>query len=469
MTPQRPVGPDGVRRDSRPATQPSKRSRRNGGQLKVTLFAFVYGAFAAGAVYFGALFFTNLSLIANSASDISQTIINLPGEIIAVADPSRREERLERRINVLLMGNDARPDEDPRLVRTDTMMIVTIDPVNGTGTMLSIPRDLWVPIPVGTGASREVVEGRINEAYRTGHLRDYPGGGGALAMRTVEYNLGVPIDHYAMIDFSGFEKMVETVGGIEVDIPYEIVDYLYPTLDYGTTVIRFAPGPQNLNGLRALQYARTRHQDGDFARIDRQQQVLLALRDKALQLDMLPKLPQLAARFADSIETDLSIPDLLLIAQAARDIPRTEITGVSIKSPAVSDAQTSGGANVLQPKREEIGKLISAIFYDPLLRREAATVQVSNASAIPGVAQRTADVLTSNGWEELDVWVTSADEPIERTMIYSYAGKDYSSGVIARLLGIEPDQIQSRESEAPRADIEVVLGKDIGRLQIALR
>ena len=205
----------------------------------------------------GALFFTNLSLIANSASDISQTIINLPGEIIAVADPSRREERLERRINVLLMGNDARPDEDPRLVRTDTMMIVTIDPVNGTGTMLSIPRDLWVPIPVGTGASREVVEGRINEAYRTGHLRDYPGGGGALAMRTVEYNLGVPIDHYAMIDFSGFEKMVETVGGIEVDIPYEIVDYLYPTLDYGTTVIRFAPGPQNLNGLRALQYART--------------------------------------------------------------------------------------------------------------------------------------------------------------------------------------------------------------------
>ena len=120
-------------------------------------------------------------------------------------------ERKER-VNILLMGIDKRPDEV--FSRTDTMILVTVDPNTKTAGMVSIPRDLWVSIP-GEG------EWRVNQAHYFGDKHGYPGGGPALAMKTIQYNLGVPVQFFIKVDFEGFRNIVDTLGGIEIDIPHK--------------------------------------------------------------------------------------------------------------------------------------------------------------------------------------------------------------------------------------------------------
>jgi len=148
-------------------------------------------------------------------------------------------------------------------------------PLQGSVGMLSIPRDLWVTIP-GYG------ENRINTAHYLGDKNGYPGGGPALAMKTVQYNLGVPVHFYVRVDFDGFRRIVDTLGGIDIEIPQTINDPKYPDENYGYDPFYIEAGLQHLDGDTALKYARTRATAGaDFARARRQQQVLFAIREKA--------------------------------------------------------------------------------------------------------------------------------------------------------------------------------------------
>jgi polyisoprenyl-teichoic acid--peptidoglycan teichoic acid transferase len=185
------------------------------------------------------------------------------------------------RVTVLVLGLDYRDwEEGDGPARTDTMILLTVDPVAKTAGMLNIPRDLWVNIP-GFGYER------INTAYRQGAVYNYPGGGPGLAIATVEQFLGVPIHFYAQIDFYAFEQFIDELGGIEIDVPEEIrVDPLGP----GNTVI-LQPGKQTLDGPVSLAYARARYTEGgDFDRGQRQQQVILAMRNRIMNFNMLPTL-----------------------------------------------------------------------------------------------------------------------------------------------------------------------------------
>jgi LCP family protein required for cell wall assembly len=182
-------------------------------------------------------------------------------------DPWKGNER----VTVLLMGLDYRDWESGEgPPRTDSMMLATIDPVSETAGMLSIPRDLWVEIP---GYSH----GRINTAYVLGERDRLPGGGPELAVKTVENFLGVPINYFVQIDFTAFERMVDEMGGVEINVPSEItVDPIGPH-----NTVTLEPGVQTLTGPEALAYARNRHTDGgDFDRAQRQQQVALAIRSQ---------------------------------------------------------------------------------------------------------------------------------------------------------------------------------------------
>ncbi len=439
--------------------------RKRPSQARISIFAFLYGAFAAGALYFGVLFLTNISQISRAGGDIVQTITTIPQQVIQVTEPNRAP-RIEDRYTVLIVGNDARPGEDRRLIRTDSMMLLTMDPINQEAAILSIPRDLYVPIPVGTGNSREVITTRINEAWQLGYLRNYPGGGAALMKRTVEYNFGVRVDNFVMVDFTGFERAVDTLGGIEIDVPYRIVDTEYPTMDYGYKTIRFEPGRQVLNGERALIYARTRHQDSDFGRTKRQQQIVLAMRDKALQINILPRLPQLFADLTSTIETDISLPDALNLARVAREIPRESILTHNLDGNATIDANV-GGAAVLMPNRTEIAKIVSELFYDPKVKQEAARVQISNATQVRGLAQRSADLLAPHPFGQ--VMVVNAEEPASQSSIVVYSGKRHSAEQIARLLNIPANRIQERRTPNAPVDIEVVIGADARLPQVEAR
>ena len=159
---------------------------------------------------------------------------------------------------ILLLGIDQRADESGP-TRSDSMILLGSQAESSGAALLSIPRDLWVNIP-GVG------DQRINTALFFGYDPDDASAGPRLATRTVQQELRRPVDRYLLLDFATFVRVVDALGGIEVDVPAPIVDTEYPTPDYGVTTIRFDPGLQTMDGERALIYVRTRHSDGDFSR-----------------------------------------------------------------------------------------------------------------------------------------------------------------------------------------------------------
>ena len=162
-------------------------------------------------------------------------------------------------INVLLLGTDARPD-DPVAPRTDTMILLTLDPQSQTAGMLSLPRDLWIPIP-GFGYST-----KINTAYTIGESREYPGGGAQLAKDTISSFVGQPVQYYLRVNFQGFVELIDLIGGVQIVVPETIHDDKYPTDDYGYQTFHIDAGIQHLDGQTALQYVRTRNGDDDYSR-----------------------------------------------------------------------------------------------------------------------------------------------------------------------------------------------------------
>ncbi|NDJ84325.1 MAG: LCP family protein, partial [Chloroflexi bacterium] len=224
------------------------------------------------------------------------------------------------RFTVLLMGLDNRPGEQD-LCRTDTMMIVSIDPVHDRIGLLSIPRDTYVDIP-GVGVDK------INTACVHGELY-LPGYGPKLAMQTVQYNFGIRVNDYFMIDFNAFIQVIDRIGGIEVYVEQTIDDPEYPDMNYGFEPFYLEAGWQELDGETALKYARTRHTSDDIDRAQRQQQVIFAVRDKVLSLDMLDDLLAQAVPIwndiNDGVRTGLSLEQMVRLAAYAREVPSENI------------------------------------------------------------------------------------------------------------------------------------------------
>lgn len=253
--------------------------------------------------------------------------------------------RLSRsELNILLLGTDARLEEAGP-TRTDAIVVVHIARDTGQVSMLSIPRDLWVKYPTGG-------EGRINAAYAIGENRFGPGGGAALAKSTVSKLLGIPIDYFVLINFEGFKKIIDLIGGIEVDVPHAIYDPAYPTDDYRTIEVSFAAGRQWMDSERALIYARTRHADSDFGRNQRQQQVLMAIfqriRDRGL-LQQLTSLDDYTGALRGYVLTDINYRMMLELASFARTIDSEDILRYAIDSSSI--VELSGGATFsVQPQ-----------------------------------------------------------------------------------------------------------------------
>lgn len=278
-----------------------------------------------------------------------------PTNIPALAKDLESDDR----ITILMMGMDRRPGE-PYISRTDTMMLVSFNPETDNVSVLSVPRDLYVVIP---GRGRD----RINTAFVYGSQGNNPAGGAELAMRTVEYNLGVPVDHYLMIDFSAFIRAVDAIGGIDVHVPYDINDPTFPDMNYGYDPLYIPAGQHHFDGLTALKYARTRHQDNDFYRARRQQQVLLAVRSKVMGLgpaEMLRQAPFLYRQLEDGIRTDLSLEQLVTLANALKDIPEENIESAVLDTEYVVGYRTEGGASVLVLINEKAAPLIQELFYN---------------------------------------------------------------------------------------------------------
>ena len=269
-----------------------------------------------------------------------------------------------RRVTILLMGLDKRPSESGTAFRTDSMMIVSIDPVTKSVGILSVPRDLFVEIPSDTVVRNAYGLQRVNAAYVIGELAR-PGYGPQLAMQTVQYNLGIRINDYVVYEFNTVIAGIDAVGGIDVDVPYTINDPAYPDMYFGYDPLYIPAGHQHLNGTMALKYARTRHQTSDFDRAKRQQQVVMAVRDQVLKgnnwLDLARRAPEIWDQLSRTTRSDLSFDQMLRLALYLKDIPKENIRQGVIDASYVTSVTYQGQA-ILVPERVRLGPLLQQIF-----------------------------------------------------------------------------------------------------------
>lgn len=393
--------------------------------------------------------------------------------VSAVVDPADEYAWNDpRQINLLLMGIDQRSaTEDRGPFRTDTMIMLNVNPVRKTVGVISIPRDLWVNIP-NVGAER------INSANRQGDLIAYPGGGGpALAMETIRANFGVNVTHYVIVNFDLFEQVVDALApnGVEVCVRENIYDPKYPDAAYGTIIVEFQPGCQRLSGPRLLQYARTRATEGsDFDRARRQQEVLDAVRAEVLNAggvsNFLTQIPLLWQNLSDSYRTNLSLSEIISLGFLMGEIDSENINFAVIDANYVNLGKSPTGDDVLQPIWSRINDLVQRVFYpqaelsraDLLSRSQAenATIRVYNGTEIAGLASRSQEWLIGRGIQVASLG-NDMNHGGQPTVIRDYGGNRWTALYLADLMGLSPDRIQPGTDGLAADGIIIVVGPDI--------
>jgi len=266
------------------------------------------------------------------------------------------------RVTILLLGLDFRDWQNAvGAPRSDTMILVSIDPVTRKVSILSIPRDLWIEIP-------GFRHNRINTAYSSGEGNRLPGGGPGLAMKAVESLVGVPIQYYAVVDFGTFERLIDEIGGVDVLVKDRI-----KISPLGRPSRWLEAKPYHLDGAETLAYARTRRgPGGDFSRAERQQQVALAILDRVVGFDMIgplvAKAPVLYQQLASGVRTNISLDEMIALAWLGASIDKADIQQEVISPPnMVGFHTTDTGAKVLRPVPSEIRKLRDKLFVDTSL------------------------------------------------------------------------------------------------------
>jgi len=378
-------------------------------------------------------------------------------------------ERLER-VNILLLGIDQRPGQKGA-TRTDTMILLTVDPASKTAGMLSIPRDLWVRIPAYD------VWNKITTAYYYGEAQNYPGGGPALAMKTVEKEFGVRPHYYITVNFAGFEKIIDYIGGIDIYVEKPINDPTYPDQNYGYDPLYISAGQQHFDGEIALKYARTRHNDDDFGRMRRQQQVIEAIVRQVTNTDRLDTLiknaPGLWQSFQDTVETDMPLSVMLKLAPLAREINLDDVQKIIIDRSMTQPFEAENGAQALILLRDKIRPAIDAMFnVEPAVdavqletlngvAAENAGLVIRNGTTTGSLAARTAKYLQAQGFRILEYGpVDTGRFDYARTIIVDYTGNPYTLQRLKQVLNLPEPQIEYPAIPDSPVDLQIILGAD---------
>ena len=419
----------------------------------------------------------------------STTAISLPGDpVLSVPDENEEESNGEAaapqptrapeadlpdpdpwdgtsRVNLLMLGLDLRDDESGETApRSDTMILLTMDPLHNTAAAIAIPRDMWVAVP-GFGNYK------INTAFRFGELYNIPGGGPALAAQTVEEFLGVPVHFYAQIDFQAFVDFIDHINGIKVtfDEPY--------TIDRRGkwNTVTLEPGTYVLDGEYTLAYVRDRKSEGDdFDRSSRQLEAILKIRERILEFNQLPSLvknaPMIYEDLASGIRTNLNLSQLIQLAWKAREISRENIEMVVVGPEHVSIEKSPDGLDILRPIPDKIRLMRDEVFKDggalgpvieddllSLVAEENASIEVLNGSYQPDLAMLTAAWLEEQGFNVVGEGNTQATTVSEVTL---QGASPYALRWLVESFGMTAGRIDHEFSPDARVDIVLVLGDD---------
>ena len=309
--------------------------------MHARIAAIAAGFLIAGLAGLGAFFLPVFQTAANSGAIAGSSL-----QLNPIDQPTQP-------FTVLLLGSDDDSKFPPDRLNTQSMILVRVDPATKQTTMLSIPRDLWVPIP-GQGM------GKISTAYNLG--------GPQGAISAVESNFKVHIDDYVWIGLNGLVNLINKLGGVNVQVTNPVMDDFYPadlttTADpYGYYRVAVLPGAVHLDGVHALQYVRSRHGDarGDFARSERQQQLLLAIKAQASHLNI-TDLPTLASAFNGEIRTSIPIDRLRALLSIANDFNGPNVHRIVLVPPYTSEGWV-GPQSVVFPDWSQILPVVQQSF-----------------------------------------------------------------------------------------------------------
>lgn len=393
-------------------------------------------------------------------------------------NPSLLKGEGRGRVNILLLGRGGGNHDGPDL--TDSIMLVSVDPVNHAASLLSLPRDFWVNVP-----NQGVM--KLNAAWETGEFKYLgkvaPGSTDPKAIRagfdtvdqTVQEMLGVQIDYNVLVDFQAFQQAVDTVGGVTVNVPTDLVD---PTMAWenNNNPVLAKAGVQDFNGKQALIYVRSRETTSDFARAQRQRSVLLALKSQVETLGTLSnpfKLSGLFNTFGNNVQTDLSLSNANRLYSIVRDISGANITSIDLDGgsmPGAPQYVTGGnmnGQSIVLPKAGlfqygDIQKFVRGQLKDPYILKENAKILILNGTTMPNLANLEASNLQSYGYNVVKVGNTPNSGWTQTELVDLSHGRDkYTKHYLEQRLGVSADnKLSDTTIPTNGADFVIIIGSN---------
>ena len=378
------------------------------------------------------------------------------------------------RVNILLLGRGGGNHDGPDL--TDSMMLASIDPVNYTTTLVSIPRDLWVNVP-NAGVMK------INAAWETGEFKYLgkiaPGStdpkaitaGFKVVDQAVGQSLGVTVDYNVLVDFQAFQQAVDTVGGVTVNVPTPLIDPTMAWQNNHNPVLAQA-GVQNFDGAQALNYVRSRETTSDFARGTRQRAVLVALKSKIETLGTLSnplKISGLINAFGNNVSTDLSLSNASRLYSIIKHINNSKVSSVDLDT-APNQYVTTGniaGQSIVLPTAGlfnygEIQQYIRGLLKDPYIIKENAKVLILNGTETPGLATTLASTLKTYGYNVIGTANTPTPDWTQTTLVNLTHGKDkYTQHYLEQRFGVQAvTSLADKTIPTNGADFVIIVGSN---------
>lgn len=383
-------------------------------------------------------------------------------------------------LNLLLLGSDNDAKFASGAVLTQTVIVVRVDFDNKKVTMVSLPRDLWVPSDRGSCCYKlDEISGNETDGANT--PLDAKLHGFAHTLATIEKDFSIPISAFAWVGLDGFVKVIDTLGGVDVDVLHPIVDDTYPddvnnADPYAYKRLDIPAGPQHLDGRTALEYVRSRHSDanGDFGRSARQQSVLAALRKKLDDPTLLTKLDEFAADLQGSVLTSLQISQVVQLAQFARGLKSSDIAQIVLSPPDYGHGANVNGKDVVQPNWDAIAQAVKQIFPDTAqgtvslhnisptdaqtVSQEGARILIENGSGVPGLALKLKDILAGEGFTVVDTKNADRSDYLQTHVQVFNTKANGTANILGKMLGVlaEAPQIAG----PPGVDIVIIIGQD---------
>jgi LCP family protein required for cell wall assembly len=388
----------------------------------------------------------------------------------------------KERLNVVLVGSDARPGDTS--FNTDTLIVVSVEPKTGEVAMFQVPRDM-VDVPVPANARRvwgSTYGGKINSWFTQNRKRAdlWPGGSdqarGMNALKALLGELyGLDIRYFALVNFTGFQKVVNAMGGVQVNVQIPVAESKYPQPGGALKRIYIPAGPQHMTGGEALIYARSRHRATDFDRGRRQQRVLLSLREQMNPQAIIANLPELVDALKDSVKTDIKPKDLPKLLSLASSVDTKNIRSF-VFAPPFFGAEPLGDSRgyIITPFLPRIRRAVDQAFTitpEQLARRErleteGASLWVVNGSGRAGIQVPTSDFLEYQGINASAPRRQTTSRPAHTEIVVYNGAAERIPGTIKYLESRFKTTVTEATDPRVTVDVVVTLGADAPDLSI---